>query len=97
MTFTLQVWRQKSSKEQGEFKTYQANNVRPDMSFLEMLDEVNEVLILEGEEPIACDHDCREGICGMCSAMINGGHMDRIVGRWFVNSTCALLRMRPPL
>ncbi len=72
MTFTLQVWRQKSSKEQGEFKTYQANNVRPDMSFLEMLDEVNEVLILEGEEPIAFDHDCREGICGMCSAMING-------------------------
>ncbi len=72
MQLTLKVWRQKSAESQGLFKTYEAREVSPDMSFLEMLDEVNEGLIESGEEPIAFDHDCREGICGMCSAMING-------------------------
>ena len=72
MQLTLKVWRQKSAASQGQFKTYEARDVSPDMSFLEMLDEVNETLIEGGEEPIAFDHDCREGICGMCSAMING-------------------------
>lgn len=72
MQLSLKVWRQKSAESQGQFKTYEARDVSPDMSFLEMLDEVNEGLIESGEEPIAFDHDCREGICGMCSAMING-------------------------
>ncbi len=72
MQLTLKVWRQQSADSAGEFRTYQARDVSPDMSFLEMLDEVNEGLIEAGEEPIAFDHDCREGICGMCSAMING-------------------------
>lgn len=72
MQLTLKVWRQASPDSAGEFKTYRARGVSPDMSFLEMLDEVNEGLIEGGEEPIAFDHDCREGICGMCSAMING-------------------------
>ncbi|NTU84534.1 MAG: succinate dehydrogenase/fumarate reductase iron-sulfur subunit [Chloroflexales bacterium] len=72
MNLTLKVWRQKNGKTPGEFKTYQADHVSPDMSFLEMLDVVNQDLIMKGVEPIAFDHDCREGICGMCSLMING-------------------------
>ncbi len=72
MNITLKVWRQKSANEQGSIETYVAHDISPDMSFLEMLDEVNEELIVKGEEPIAFDHDCREGICGACSAMING-------------------------
>ena len=72
MQVTLKVWRQASPESAGEFRTYEARDVSPDMSFLEMLDEVNEGLIEAGEEPIAFDHDCREGICGTCSAMING-------------------------
>jgi len=72
MTLTLKVWRQKSAKANGDFETYTAKNVSKDMSFLEMLDEVNEGLIKEGKPAIAFDHDCREGICGMCSMVING-------------------------
>ncbi|MDE0104402.1 MAG: succinate dehydrogenase/fumarate reductase iron-sulfur subunit [Bryobacterales bacterium] len=72
MQLTLKVWRQQSADSPGKFETYEASGVSPDMSFLEMLDEVNEGLIAKGIEPIAFDHDCREGICGMCSAMING-------------------------
>src|SRR4051794_17217082 len=72
MNFTLHVWRQKGSSDPGEMKTYPATNVNSDMSFLEMLDEVNQDLIAKGEEPIAFDHDCREGICGSCDLMING-------------------------
>jgi succinate dehydrogenase / fumarate reductase iron-sulfur subunit len=72
MNFTLHVWRQKGPNVPGEMKTYQAREINPDMSFLEMLDVVNQDLISKGEEPIAFDHDCREGICGMCSLMING-------------------------
>ena len=72
MNLTLKVWRQKNGATPGEFATYHAKNVIPDMSFLEMLDVVNEGLIENGEEPIAFDSDCREGICGMCSLVING-------------------------
>jgi succinate dehydrogenase / fumarate reductase iron-sulfur subunit len=72
MNLTLQVWRQKDAQDKGKFEQYEAKNVSPDMSFLEMLDEVNEDLIKHGKEPIVFDHDCREGICGMCSQMING-------------------------
>lgn len=72
MNLKLKVWRQKDSKEKGQFEELTARNVSPDMSFLEMLDVVNEELIHEGKEPIAFDHDCREGICGSCSMVING-------------------------
>ena len=72
MRLTLQVWRQKDARSEGQFVAYEAPDVSPDMSFLEMLDVVNERLIRGGEDPIAFDHDCREGICGMCGMMING-------------------------
>lgn len=72
MNLTLLVWRQKNANDKGRFEKYEAKNVSPHMSFLEMLDVVNENLIKEGREPIAFDHDCREGICGMCSLVING-------------------------
>jgi len=69
---TLRVWRQPGPEAQGEFRTYEAPEVSEDMSFLELIDAVNEDLLEKGEEPIACDSDCREGICGMCGVMING-------------------------
>jgi succinate dehydrogenase / fumarate reductase iron-sulfur subunit len=72
MDLSLKVWRQANADSTGEFKTYPATNVSPEDSFLEMLDEVNEGLNAAGEDPIAFDHDCREGICGMCGVMING-------------------------
>jgi len=72
MNLTLKVWRQKSDKENGKLVTYPVQNISPDMSFLEMFDVLNEQLITKGEQPIAFDHDCREGICGMCSMYING-------------------------
>jgi len=72
MDLTLYVWRQKGPAEPGRLQQYEARDISPDMSFLEMLDVVNEGLIKEGQEPIAFDHDCREGICGMCSQVING-------------------------
>jgi len=72
MNLTLKVWRQKDSGAPGQFETYQARDVIPDMSFLEMLDVVNEELLAKGKDPIAFDSDCREGICGMCSLVING-------------------------
>lgn len=72
MNLTLRVWRQKNNQDGGQFVTYPAKDISPDMSFLEMLDVVNEDLIKRGEEQIAFDHDCREGICGMCSLVING-------------------------
>src|SRR5437899_7549955 len=72
MNLTLHVWRQQHAHDQGSFVQYEARDVSPDMSFLEMLDVVNEQLIARGEEPIAFDHDCREGICGTCGVMING-------------------------
>ncbi len=72
MNLRLRVWRQKDSNSAGQFVTYQAEKISADMSFLEMLDVVNEDLIKHGEEQIAFDHDCREGICGSCSLVING-------------------------
>ena len=72
MNLTLHVWRQKGPKEPGKLEQYEAKNVSPDQSFLEMLDEVNDTLIKTGKDPIVFDHDCREGICGMCSQVING-------------------------
>ena len=72
MDLTLFVWRQRDKDSEGRFEEYKAIDISPDMSFLELLDVVNERLIKEGKEPIAFDHDCREGICGMCSQVING-------------------------
>lgn len=72
MNLTLKVWKQKNKDTRGKFETYHVKGVSPDMSFLEMFDVLNEQLITEGKEPIAFDHDCREGICGMCSMYING-------------------------
>lgn len=72
MNLTLFVWRQKGPEDRGRFERHEARNVSPEMSFLEMLDEVNERIIREGGKPIAFDHDCREGICGSCSQVING-------------------------
>src|ERR1041385_1232071 len=72
MNLTLKVWRQKNARSPGALETYEAKNVLEDMSFLEMLDVVNEDLISRGAEPVAFDSDCREGICGMCSLVING-------------------------
>jgi succinate dehydrogenase / fumarate reductase iron-sulfur subunit len=72
LSLTLKVWRQPDAQSSGQFETYQVEDISPDMSFLEMLDILNERLIQEGEEPVAFDHDCREGICGACGMMING-------------------------
>ena len=72
MDLTLKVWRQKDSKAKGGLETYSLKNISEHSSFLEMLDVLNEQLINEGKEPVAFDHDCREGICGMCSLYING-------------------------
>ena len=72
MKLTLHVWRQKSRTTAGRMVTYSLDGISPDMSFLEMLDTLNEQLIHKGEEPVAFDHDCREGICGSCAMMING-------------------------
>ena len=72
LNLTLKVWRQKGPKEAGRFETYSVSNISPDSSFLEMMDVLNEQLIVEGKDPVAFDHDCREGICGMCSLYING-------------------------
>jgi succinate dehydrogenase / fumarate reductase, iron-sulfur subunit len=72
MNITLQVWRQSGPDQDGGFRTYQVDDISEEMSFLEMLDVLNERLTAQGEEPIAFDHDCREGICGSCGVMING-------------------------
>ncbi len=86
INLTLKVWRQKNSQASGTFESYPVKNVSTEMSFLEMLDVLNEELIREGKDPIAFDHDCREGICGMCSMVING----RPHGPWEANTTCQL-------
>jgi succinate dehydrogenase / fumarate reductase iron-sulfur subunit len=72
MKFTLRIWRQRGPNERGGFVTYPVDEVSPDMSFLEMLDGLNQRLIVAGEEPVAFEHDCREGICGSCSLVIDG-------------------------
>ena len=86
MNLTLKVWRQKNSNDRGSFETYQVKNISSEMSFLEMFDVLNERLIKEGKDPIAFDHDCREGICGACSMHING----RPHGPWHATTTCQL-------
>jgi succinate dehydrogenase / fumarate reductase iron-sulfur subunit len=72
MNLTLKIWRQKNAVSKGKFQTYSVRDISPNCSFLEMLDILNEQLIRENQEPVAFDHDCREGICGMCSLYING-------------------------
>jgi len=72
MYFTLKIWRQKNQKDAGHFETYNVQNISPDASFLEMLDVLNNQLVLQEKDPVAFDHDCREGICGSCGLMING-------------------------
>ncbi len=89
MNLTLHIWRQKDADSEGRMVTYPARDVSPDMSFLEMLDVVNEELIKKGEEPIAFDHDCREGICGTCSMVING-----VAHGGFRGTTTCQLHMR---
>ena len=86
MNLTLHVWRQPDRNAEGRFVTYQATNISPDASFLEMLDVVNETLIEKGEEPIHFEHDCREGICGSCGMMINGEAHGPVPG----TATCQL-------
>ena len=72
INLTLKVWRQEGPEKKGRLETYPASDISTDMSFLEMIDVINEQLTLDGKEPIAFDHDCREGICGMCGAVVNG-------------------------
>jgi succinate dehydrogenase / fumarate reductase iron-sulfur subunit len=72
INLTLKIWRQKESDAKGRLETYHAGNISTDMSFLEMIDIINERLTIDGKDPIAFDHDCREGICGMCGAVVNG-------------------------
>lgn len=86
MNLNLKVWRQKNNNDKGSFETYTVKNISSEMSFLEMFDLLNEDLIKEGKDPIAFDHDCREGICGACSMHING----KPHGPWGANTTCQL-------
>jgi len=72
MNLTLKIWRQKSTKEQGKIVDYNVQDISEDMSFLEMIDVLNYQLVEKGDDPVTFDHDCREGICGMCSMFING-------------------------
>src|SRR5690554_7865333 len=72
MNLTLKIWRQKNAKDKGQMVDYKISGISPDMSFLEMLDVLNNELVEKGDDPVAFDHDCREGICGMCSLFING-------------------------
>ena len=86
MNLTLKVWKQKNSREKGNFETYDVKDISSEMSFLEMFDVLNEKLITENKEPITFDHDCREGICGACSMYIDG----QPHGPWQQNTTCQL-------
>lgn len=86
MNLKLKVWKQKNASSKGHFETFEVKDISSEMSFLEMFDVLNERLINEGKEPIAFDHDCREGICGMCSMYING----RPHGPWEGTTTCQL-------
>src|SRR5690554_5816358 len=93
MKLTLKIWRQKNTNDKGKMVDYQISDVSPDMSFLEMLDVLNEDLIVKDEEPVAFDHDCREGICGMCSLHITENHTVQIKELLLVNCTCVALKM----
>ena len=86
LNLNLKIWRQKNAKDKGKMVDYKVSNISPDMSFLEMLDILNEDLTKKGDDPVAFDHDCREGICGMCSLYING----RPHGVWEGTTTCQL-------
>lgn len=86
MNLTLEIWRQKNNRAKGNFETYEVKDISSEMSFLEMIDVLNEQLIKEGKDPIAFDHDCREGICGSCSMHING----RPHGPWHATTVCQL-------
>ncbi|RYF94601.1 MAG: succinate dehydrogenase/fumarate reductase iron-sulfur subunit [Chitinophagaceae bacterium] len=86
MNLTLKVWRQKNTQAKGKFETFKVNEISSEMSFLEMFDVLNEQLVNEGKEPVAFDHDCREGICGACSMYIDG----QPHGPWQQNTTCQL-------
>ncbi|MCW3090980.1 MAG: succinate dehydrogenase iron-sulfur protein [Ferruginibacter sp.] len=86
MNLTLKVWRQRNNQATGSLETYLVKDISSEMSFLEMFDVLNEQLIVAGDDPIAFDHDCREGICGQCSMHING----RAHGPWTKNTTCQL-------
>src|SRR5919199_1555213 len=91
MKVTLRVWRQKDPSVKGKMVSYKLDDVSPDMSFLEMLDVLNEHLIMDGEDPVAFDHDCREGICGSCGLMINGkAHGNGLVPGHPQTTTCQL-------
>lgn len=92
MNITLRVWRQANAEAKGTMQTYQLADVSPDMSFLEMLDLLNEKLTLDGGEPVAFDHDCREGICGACGVVINGAAHGRSASP--VPTTTCQLHMR---
>jgi len=86
MNLTLRVWRQKNKNAAGKFETYRVEDISSEMSFLEMIDVLNERLIKDGQDPIAFDHDCREGMCGSCAMYING----KPHGPWHANTTCQL-------
>lgn len=86
MNLTLKIWRQENANAKGRFETYQIGDISSEMSFLEMVDLLNERLVKEGTDPIAFDHDCREGICGSCAMHING----RPHGPWHATTTCQL-------
>lgn len=86
MKLTLNIWRQKNAQSKGEIKEYKVDGIDEDMSFLEMIDVLNQDLIRKGDDPVAFDHDCREGICGMCSMVING----QAHGPWERTTTCQL-------
>ena len=86
MNLTLKVWRQKDASTQGHFETFDVKDISSEMSFLEMFDVLNERLVNEGKEPVAFDHDCREGICGACSMYVDG----RAHGPWQKNTVCQL-------
>ncbi len=89
LNLSLKIWRQKDKSEKGHFETYKVENIDPAMSFLEMLDVLNEDLTKKGIDPVAFDHDCREGICGMCGAVINGKAHSPLAG-----TTLCQLHMR---
>lgn len=86
MNLNLKIWRQQNAKDQGRFQTYHVKDISSEMSFLEMLDVLNEQLVNEGQDPVTFDHDCREGICGACSLHIDG----RSHGPWEQTTTCQL-------
>jgi succinate dehydrogenase / fumarate reductase iron-sulfur subunit len=92
MKITLHIWRQRNANDAGKMVRYEVPNVNHEMSFLEMLDVLNEALIEKGEEPVAFDHDCREGICGMCGCMVNGVAHGPLPAPPSASCTCATSR-----